>query len=120
MLSNTELGQLGEQQAISFLTQHQYAIIERNWRYNRAEIDIIARLGSILVFVEVKSRMSTYFEDAEISVDQKKEALLIDAAQRFMEQIGHNGELRFDIISVYFNKKYQLKKINHFIDAFFY
>lgn len=120
VLSNSEIGQLGEQHAVSFLTHHQYSILERNWRFKKAEIDIIAMNGNVLVFIEVKSRVSSFYEDAEHLVDYKKEALIIDAGQRFMEHIGHTDELRFDIISVYLDRNYQLKKIKHFVDAFFY
>ncbi|MCL4163879.1 UNVERIFIED_CONTAM: hypothetical protein GTU68_031920 [Idotea baltica] len=74
--------------------------------------------GASLVFVEVKTRSSMIWGQPELSVTDKKERLLIDAAGAYMEKIGHTWEIRFDIVSVVvINEKYN--EINHFQDAFF-
>ena len=118
MAKHNELGQKGEEIASDFLLKKGYAILETNWRHRKAEIDIIARLNDILVFVEVKSRSSDFFGRPETFVDLKKQQLIADAASVYMEKIGHNWEVRFDIISVFFhNHAYQ--SIDHFKDAFF-
>jgi putative endonuclease len=90
-----------------------------NWRYKKAEIDIIAKKGALLVFIEVKTRSYTFFGQPEDAIDTKKESFYIDAAQRYMEKIGHLWEIRFDIISVILDKNLKQQKLTHFKDAFF-
>ena len=58
-----QLGEDGEQAATAFLVEKNYQILERNWRFGRAELDIIARVEpQTLVFVEVKTRSNNFFE----------------------------------------------------------
>jgi len=120
MLSKKEIGNLGEEIACSYLAEKGHEIVERNWRYSRAELDIISLKGKILVFTEVKTRSYLYYGQPEDAITRSKEALIIDAAQRYMENIGHEWEIRFDIISVLVNKKGEKERIEHFEDAFFY
>ncbi len=116
MHKHLERGQRGEQIAFDFLQREGWTILERNWRFSRAEVDLIAKEGDVLVFVEVKTRHSDVHGAPELAVNEKKEALLLDAAQVYMAQIGHEWEIRFDIISVILHPKVQ---IQHFKDAFF-
>lgn len=120
MNSRKEIGQNGEHLAKIYLENKGYAIIEQNWRYKKAEIDIIAKKDSILIFIEVKTRSYDFYGKPEESVDAKKEALIMDAAQRYMEYIGYNWEIRFDILSLILDKSLKPSKIEHFEDAFFY
>ena len=90
----------------------------RNWRYKRAEIDIIARENGVLVFVEVKTRAYSAFGLPEEMVDQRKRKLLIDAAMAYMRSVGHEWEIRFDIVSV-LGEPGKPTEIKHFRDAFF-
>ena len=118
MATHNELGKKGEEVALNFLRKKGYEILELNWRHRKAEIDIIARVDEVLIFVEVKSRSSDYFGRPETFVDTKKQQLIADAASVYMEEIGHEWEVRFDIISVLFhNEAYQ--SVDHFKDAFF-
>lgn len=117
MPTHLELGIRGETLAEQYLKDKGYQILERNWRFSHAEIDIIAKDGGILVFVEVKTRSSDIFGEPEESVSPKKEALLKDAASVYMEQIDHHWEIRFDIISILI--KGEGDSIEHFKDAFF-
>ncbi len=119
-LSNREIGNTGENLATNYLISHGYEIQEKNWRFSKAEIDIIAKEGEILVFVEVKTRSYTYYGKPEDSVNAKKEALIMDAAQRYMEKTGHDWEIRFDIISIILGGDNRAVQINHYKDAFFY
>ena len=118
MLSKTEAGKKGEDKAIEYLQNSGYKILEKNWRYRRAEIDIIAResKSGILVFLEVKSRSYDYFGEPELSVDDRKKILIADAASAYMDKISYNWEIRFDIISILFNA--EKPEIKHFKDAF--
>jgi putative endonuclease len=72
----------------------------------------------ILVFVEVKSKTYTYYGAPEESISSHKERLLVDAAGRYMEQINHDWEIRFDIISIVFDKNMK-PTISHYKDAFY-
>lgn len=117
MSKNIELGKRGESIAIDHLIEKGYIILETNWRFSRAEIDIIARDGQVLVFVEVKTRSTDFFGAPEWAVTSKKKNLLIDAASAYMAAIHYEWEIRFDIISVVLRS--QSVKLNHFEDAFF-
>ena len=118
MAKHLELGKIGEEIAVDFLIKKGYIILEKNWRHRRSEIDIIAEIDSVLIFVEVKSRSDDYYGRPESFVTAKKEKLMIDAASAYMEKSGHEWEIRFDIISILFhNHVYQ--SIDHFEDAFF-
>lgn len=118
-LSKTSIGSKGEDLACTYLIEKDYKILERNWRFKKAEIDIIAKHNNCLIFIEVKARSYTAFGQPEESIDAKKEAMLIDAAQRYMESIDYNWEIRFDIISIILTKSLEIEKIDHFKDAFF-
>ena len=72
MALHNELGKLGETLAANFLQANGYTIVERNWRVNRIEIDLIARLDDTLIFVEVKTRSSDYFGSPEVFVTKRK------------------------------------------------
>lgn len=112
-----EIGKKGEQIAKVFLESKGYLILEQNWRYSKAEIDIIARDEECLVFVEVKTRSYGFFGSPEEFVNAKKQKLIIKAASSYMEQIGHEWEIRFDVVSVMIHQG--TPTINHFRDAFF-
>lgn len=118
MTTTKDIGDKGEEIAKQYLEEHGYDILETNWRYSRAEIDIIAMDGEVLVFVEVKTRSYDYYGKPEESVGRKKELLMADAGAAYMRQIGHEWEIRFDIVSVLVPKSGK-PKIEHFPDAFF-
>jgi len=111
-------GAWGEDQAVALLEQSGLIILARNWRYKRAEIDIVAREDKILVFVEVKTRAYSVFGPPEAQIGKQKRRLLIDAAMAYMRSVGHEWEIRFDIVSVLGEPGNPLE-IRHFRDAFF-
>ena len=116
-MHNKEFGQKGEDSAVSFLDSKGYQILERNWKASHAEVDIIASHNNILIFVEVKTRSYDYYGPPEESVTKKQQQNLIFAANRYMELIAYEGELRFDIVAIIMNGPN--RKINHIEDAFF-
>jgi putative endonuclease len=118
MSNHLETGMAGEQFAASRLEADGYRILQRNWRYRRAEIDLIAEKDGILVFVEVKTRRSVDFGMPESFVTARKARFMAEAASAFMEEYGHEGELRFDIIAVLMLPEVPVQ-VSHFIDAFF-
>lgn len=114
-----EIGEKGEQIATDYLSDKGLTILERNWRFGKAEIDIILKDENTIVFVEVKTRSSDAFGNPESFISKAKQNLMLRASANYIETINHSGELRFDVISIIFHheKKYTLQ---HFEDAFFY
>lgn len=116
MAEHNDTGMAGEELATEFLTKEGYAILERNWRFGREEIDIIAKKDDILVIAEVKTRSSNFFGEPEEFVDRQKQRALIKAANAYVERKGLDVEVRFDIISVILTSRE--KKVYHIEDAF--
>jgi len=124
MAKHIQLGNRGEKMAQAYLQKKGYKILECNWRFSRAEIDIIAKDGEVLVFVEVKTRSDDYRGRPAEFVTSHKENLLADAATVYMEQINHDWEIRFDVIGIVIRKSQSKPpsehiEIEHFKDAFF-
>lgn len=109
---------MAENLAADYLHHKGYKLLERNWRFSRAEIDLIAMDGEILVFIEVKSLGNNAYAQPEASITEYKQGLIMDAATQYMQHIGHEWEIRFDVISMLLNEG-ELLKIDHFKDAFF-
>jgi len=101
MAEHLAFGKQGEWEAQKFLHAQGYQILQINWRYKRWEIDIIAKEGDILAFVEVKSRSSTAYGEPFQFVNLKKQKNLIKAAGVFLKKTNHQGDIRFDIVSIY-------------------
>lgn len=118
MAKHHETGKLGERLAEDFLSNKGYEILETNWRHRRAEVDIIAKDKEILVFVEVKTRSDSYFGRPESFVTERKRTLMYEAASVYMERIGHDWEVRFDIVAVMIHNDVH-QSVEHFRDAFF-
>lgn len=118
MAVQQEIGLKGENLAAEFLINNNYQILARNWRYSRAEIDIIASKDEVLIFFEVKARSYDFYGQPEDFVTPKKQRLISTAASAYMYKYDHNWEIRFDIISILFDDQ-GAYKITHFKDAFF-
>ena len=95
-----ERGMEGEAQAVTYLKEQGYAILCRNYRYQRAEIDILAIHGDFLVVVEVKTRTDHFYEALSDTVSKTKIARLVRAADHFVREQGLEVEVRFDIIQL--------------------
>ncbi len=111
-------GKWGESLALDYLLREGLKVVATNWRYKRAEIDIIAMENDILVFIEVKTRAYDDFGKPELMVNKRKQILIIDAAMAYMRSIGHEWEIRFDIIAILGTPE-SVKEMKHFRDAFF-
>ncbi len=107
------LGKEGEQKACDYLLQHNYTILEKNFRHKRLEIDIIAldRKEDELVFVEVKTRSSNKLEQPVSALSNQQLQRLITAAQIYLEKRQLNKAHRFDIIGILPQKVEHLKNI---------
>ncbi len=96
---NRALGADGETHAAAHLERRGYTIVARNVRAGGVEMDIIARRGRVLVFVEVKTRRSTRFGAPEEAVDARKRARLVRGAVAWLrENPVRNVRARFDVI----------------------
>ena len=117
MAVHNVLGRQGESIAKKFLEEMAYEILDENWCFGKAEVDIIAYRDKRIVFVEVKARSSTGFGQPEDFVNESKQKLLQKAAEEYLYLMNFNGEIRFDIISILFEKDGSYK-LNHIEDAF--
>lgn len=93
-------GRSGENIAEETLRVNGYRIMARNWRYDRLEVDFVAKDEGTLVFIEVKTRNEISYGQPYEAVDRQKERRLARAANAYIHRYGHRGEIRFDIISV--------------------
>ena len=118
MAEHNELGKLGEEMAVEFLQKDGYAILETNWTFQKAEIDIIAQKGSTLAIIEVKTRSSLEFGLPQDFVKPKKIQLLTKAVDAYVNERDLDVEVRFDIIAIH--KEGKSFVIEHLIDAFYH
>lgn len=118
MALHNDVGKKGEQIAGNFLLSKGYTILVRNWIWEKAEIDIIAEKDGQLIFLEVKTRKSNFFGYPEQFVSTVKEQNMERASSAYIEEVQHEGEVRFDIIAITFLKK-EAYKVHHIEDAFF-
>lgn len=89
-----------------------YRILEQNYRYLKAEVDLITQIRNTVVIVEVKARTSDYFARPESAVTAKKIKLLVLAANKFIEDYNLDVDVRFDIMAMmYSNWKWTIEHI---------
>ena len=118
MAAHNELGKIGEQLAYDYLVQKGYEIKERNWRHQKAEVDIIAIKDDVLAIIEVKTRSTDIFGDPKTFVNKKKINLLVSAIHKYVCSKGLNVEVRFDIIGIIRNGRQT--RLEHVEDAFYH
>jgi len=118
MADHNELGKLGEELAAEFLLGAGFEILETNWVFQKAEVDIIAKKGDILAIVEVKTRSDIAFGLPQDAVKHKKIQLLVKAVNEYVISKDLDVSVRFDIISIV--KKDSSFIIDHLEDAFYY
>lgn len=111
------VGRHGEDLAHRYLQKAGFQVIARNYKPgDDAEVDIVARLGELLVFVEVKTRMSEQYFAPESAVDEEKERHIMRAAHAFATRAGIEWDkVRFDILSVILA---DTPRITHFAGAY--
>jgi putative endonuclease len=117
MALHNELGKWGEDVAASYLERLGYTILERDWKSGHRDLDIIAREGDIVVFVEVKTRRNRDFTDPEMAVDYQKIRHLQQAANHYIKFRHIDNDIRFDIITVVGTMN-ETPSIEHIKDAF--
>jgi putative endonuclease len=115
--NSQKFGAEGEEWAVGFLKKEGYQILERNWRFKKLEIDIIARKGDVLVIVEVKTRKNDTFGQPEIFVTKRKQQFLITAAHYYITERDLDLETRFDIVAI--SSQGEQHTVKHLEGAFY-
>ncbi|MBP0905611.1 YraN family protein [Mariniflexile gromovii] len=118
MAQHNELGKKGELLAVDFLLENGYDIIERNYRFDKAEVDIIAKKDTILAIIEVKTRSTIDFGNPQDFVKPKQIQRLVKAVDEYVTVNGLNVEVRFDIIAIV--KQGKTFQIEHLENAFYH
>ena len=117
MSEHYDFGKRAEDAACEFLESKKYQILERNFRFLKAEVDIIAKQDQKLVIIEVKARSDNHIINPEDAVNKKKMRLLVAAADEYSQSLKEDLDVRFDIISV-LKTKQNILEIKHIKDAF--
>jgi len=117
-VSNSKVGDIGEEAAADYLHNAGYDILERKYRSRIGEIDIIAKIKNILVFVEVKTRRNTTYGFPAEAVTYRKQQKIINTALCYLQQI-HNTNIhcRFDVFEVFLAENNKMT-YNHIMNAF--
>ena len=116
MALHNEVGHSGEEAAAHYLERKGYVIVERNWRLEHLELDIIAQRDNELAIVEVKTLSDNRFHRPEEAVNRQKIRRILRAADVYLRTHPVKGEVHFDIISV--TGKPGNYQFEHFVDAF--
>lgn len=117
MIDKIKTGTIGEKLASEFLVSKGFHVVARNYRWKKAEIDLIVQREDWLIFVEVKTRSSDAYGHPESFVNDYQRRLIYDAAEEFIYSTDWKGHIRFDIVSV---KPGDVPEIVHFEDAINY
>jgi len=113
------LGARGEEAAVKLLRRRGYTILCRNYRCPLGELDIVAREGETIVFVEVKTRSTEEYGDPLEAVGWGKQRKLARLAQHFLlTHRLHGSPCRFDVVSVVIGTDGRVHSIDHIPDAF--
>ena len=89
-----------EDRAAAYLAARGLAIVARNYRTRLGEIDLVARDGDVLVFVEVRMRRSGSFGGALESITPAKQRRIRAAAQQYLQRLGREPRCRFDVVAM--------------------
>lgn len=109
---NKQVGKIGEDFAYEFLLKKGFTILERNWGNKWGEIDIIAKDGDILVFIEVKTKIGINFGTPEEMVNPRKLIQIQKIASSYLHTA--NSPLRIDVVAVILSPDKTLKTLNHY------
>ena len=120
LIYKKRLGSFGEEKAKEYLESKGYELLVSNYRFERAEVDLILKdeKQKLVVFVEVKTRRSKVFGEPEESINLTKQKQIKKAAEGFISENGGylNYDLRIDTVSVFLDGKNVI--INHTENAF--
>jgi putative endonuclease len=113
-----ELGRWGEERARSYLEEQGFEILAKNYRFGRREVDLVARRGNLVAFVEVKTRSGDRYGDPLDAVTRLKRREIEAVARQFLATHGLRGaEVRFDAVSIRVGRADARPRIEHVEDA---
>jgi putative endonuclease len=113
-----ELGRSGEEAAVAYLKKKKFRMICRGFRFHKGEIDIIARDGDTLVFIEVKTRSGRDFGRPEDAVTPRKQDQIRRLAEAYLAMNNLTAiPCRFDVLSLLWDEE-EGPRIHHIKDAF--
>ena len=118
MALHNELGKQGEEMAVDFLLKSDYNILSRNYRYEKAEVDILAQKNGILAAIEVKTRSTNDFGNPQDFVKPKQIKNLVKAVHEYVTENELDVEVRFDVIAII--KEENAYTIEHLENAFYH
>lgn len=118
MAEHNKLGDLGEELAVEHLVKNGYDILERNYTYQKAEVDIIAQKGDTLVVIEVKTRSTADFGNPQDFLKPKQMKRLVMAVDAYIIENDLDVQVRFDIIAIVIEGK--TIDLEHLEDAFYH
>ena len=96
------LGMWGEQVALAYLSAQGWTIHAHRFRFARHDVDVVARSGALVAFIEVKTRRTSAFGNGFEAVDRRKQRILVQGAEIWRLRFGRPGDIyRFDVIAVY-------------------
>ncbi len=113
-MNSVSIGRYGEEIAVEYLKSLGCEILKRNYVGAHGEIDVIAKKGSKLMFVEVKTRRNTNFGYPSDAVNYQKQRKIINAARAFVLKYKDYEEISFDVCEIYIDER----KINYIDNAF--
>ena len=112
------VGRQGEQLASDYLRRQGYTIIARNWRCPAGEIDVVAREGEDLVFVEVRARRGLEFGTPEESITARKQSKLVEVAQTYLLMMDlQDVAWRIDVVAIQLGSRGEPTRLNHIRNA---
>lgn len=117
MAEQHQLGKNGEEWARDFLEKKGHQIVEQNYSYQKAEIDIISIIDKQIVFTEVKTRYGVPLESIQQALSKRKQQQVIKAAHQYIIENNIDEEARFDIIWIQVSP--DEKKTEHIEEAFY-
>lgn len=117
MAIHNDFGKEAEQIAVDFLIGEGHQILERNFMFGHAEIDIISQKENVLHITEVKARTSIVYGQPESFVNKQKIDLLVKATNHYVQKNDLDLEVQFDIVSIIKNNVEF--NINYIEDAFY-
>jgi putative endonuclease len=121
--SRKSLGRLGEDAAVAYLEEQGYTLVARNWRTRTGELDVIARDGEWLVFVEVRARRAAqrdaapHFGTPADSVTPRKQLKLAAMAEAYLFEIPYPGPWRIDVVALELDRNGAVVRLEHYRDA---
>lgn len=115
--SRKKLGKWGESLAATHLESKGYEILERNWRTNQGEIDLVVKAGQELIFVEVKTRRGRQMGAPEEGLTRRKADKLMLLAQQYVAQNDLDVDWRIDLVAVELDGRGKLIRCDHIPNA---